>query len=387
MKKLTPRFKRWLHYRQAAKRKSHATTAVSVRRRVATAWDGEEYVQVAVLRAPIRPVSNLCFTKNYDLTADFLANWQKRLVDGAHLSRRSGSWIGRTRGSKTPFLQTYYDFSRIENISTAASVVIAAEYERGRLIVGATPPAVNLHKWSAPAFHKLYQMGFFKAVGLSSDQEARFVSDDGEITMQIVSGTVGDSLDNSANALERLLAEHFHGTQLAELLFRINTVVSEALTNVGHWAYPSAGREDLKRWWFAATLSPLTRSLAVVVYDQGITIPTSLPERPWFQKMTNFVKDLFGYDRNEANWSDSDWIAAALAYGRTRSRKDYRGKGLPQMAQLVDQCEAGSLRIVSGAGSCYLEKGQQMVKEQPAARGIHGTLIEWHLTLPSPVQQ
>lgn len=285
-------------------------------------------------------------------------------------------------------MTSYYDFSLIEEVSTAASVVIAAEYERGKIIVGAPPPAINLDRWSPSAFSKLYGMGFFEAVGLSTARAERFTDRNGNITMQILSGSRGDQLEEAATALERLLADTLQpgraeiDADLEELLFWINTAVSEALTNVSNWAYENLSRKGPKRWWVAATLAPLTKSLTVVVYDQGVTIPKSLDRRDWFQDMVTKVRTLWGTSEADGAWTDSQWIAAALEYRRSRSRLDHRGKGLPQMVDILDHCPDGSLRIVSGAGSCYLEKGAEVVEEAPLRNPIMGTLIEWKLSLP-----
>lgn len=279
-------------------------------------------------------------------------------------------------------------------VSTAASVVIAAEFERARLIVGTPPPTINLDTWSRSAFSTLYGMGFFEAVGLSKAASARFVDRHGNITMQIQSGSTGDRLEQAADALEALLSEAFDSEgirvdgsnvqleALEALLFWINTSVSEALTNVSNWAYEGVAPRGPQQWWVAATYAPVTGSLTVVVYDQGITIPTSLSKRDWYQDMIAKLRAFWGANDEVSSWTSSRWIAAALEYGRSKSRQDNRGKGLPQMADILDHCPAGSLRIVSGTGSCYLEKGQPLREEEGLTMPISGTLIEWKLSLP-----
>lgn len=392
MRKLSPRFARWLLHRQKTVSRKHT---VEIRRRknarcrpIVSAWNGTEEVKIEILRDPVRPEPHLCFDSNYWKTANFLGEWQRRILASAQSCRESGAWLNPPNGRGRHTMSSYYDFSVIEEVSTAASVVIAAEYERGNLIVGAPPPAINLDKWTPSAFSKLYGMGFFEAVGLSSARAERFTDRDGNITMQILSGSTGDQLEVAATALERLLADTLQPDQaqidlrLEELLFWINTAVSEALTNVSNWAYEKVSRKGPQLWWVAATLSPLTKSLTVVVYDQGVTIPKSLNRREWYQDMVAKVRALWGTCEADGAWTDSQWIAAALEYRRSRSRLDHRGKGLPQMVDILEHCPAGSLRIVSGAGSCYLEKGAKVVEEAPLRNPIMGTLIEWKLSLP-----
>lgn len=375
----------WLRQRQnsSAQARRRKKDGLPRRRRQATAWDGQEFVNVTVLGSRLNPVENLCFETNYRRTAEFLANWQRRVQHGATKFRGKKSWLVRSNNPGQRYIGSYYDFAKIQNISTAASVLIAAEYERGRIIVGAPPPAINYTEWSDAAFFKLHQMGFFKSVGLATHDEPSITDEDGAVTMKIVSGTVGDALDASANALEELLREQFPDSYLEPILFSINTAVSEGLTNIANWAYRENTELSLKRWWFAATVAPAKRLLTFVVYDQGVTIPGSLPHQRWYEDFITFVCKLSGRPgRNVTSISDSHWITAAIEYGRSRSRMDHRGKGLAQIAQLIDQCDDGSLRIVSRRGSCYLAKGQPIIEERPTRNGLAGTLLEWHLRLP-----
>lgn len=393
MKKLSPRFEHWLAHRQKSASRVHATRILKKRNGkvgplVVDAWDGVEEIKVRVIKKPISPEPRLCFDTNYRRTANFLGVWQRRVFNGAWTCKRRGAWISRPIDGSRPTLTSFYDFSIIEEVSTAASVVIAAEYERAKLIVGAPPPAVNLDRWTPSAFSKLYGMGFFEAVGLSRAEAARFTDRDGNFTMQILSGDTGDQLPEAGKAFESLLAEALQPEQpagneeLEALIFWINTAVSEALTNVSHWAYEDCARRGPRRWWVAATLSPLTNNLTVVVYDQGVTIPKSLTKKSWLEDLVTKVRAAWVEEDTGPVWSDSQWVAAALEYRRSRSRQEFRGKGLPQMVAILDHCPAGSLRIVSGAGSCYLEKGAKMIQEAPLRNPIMGTLLEWKLQLP-----
>lgn len=392
MKKLSPRFARWLLHRQKVSLHSHRSGRRRRRSvqdtRVVLAWDGQEEIRIKILRDPIRPEQRLCLDTNYWRTADFLGKWQERVFASAWSCRRSGSWTNPGPVGKLPTMTSFYDFSLIKEVSTAASVVIAAEYERARLIVGAPPPAINLDKWSATAFSKLYGMGFFEAVGLSDARAARFTDREGVVTMQILSGSSGDQLAAAGKALEDLLSDTLSSNRagfdikLEELLFWINTAVSEALTNVSNWAYNDLSRGGPQRWWVAATLAPLTNNLTVVVYDQGLTIPKSLGSRIWYHDMVTKISALWRGIGKGDDWDESQWIAAALEYRRSRSRLDHRGKGLPQMVDILDHCPDGSLRIVSGAGSCYIAKGCEVVEEAQLRNPIRGTLIEWKLSLP-----
>ncbi|MCT4333721.1 hypothetical protein MU516_12680 [Paracoccus sp. YLB-12] len=348
-----------------------------------SAWDGTEAITVAIDQLPVEPVARLCFDKDYIRVAEFLAKWQHRVKQAAFDFRGRETWLRTLRGQKYPRMTSYYDFSKIEEISTAASVVIAAEYERGKLLVGASPPAIELHSWSPDAFGKLYEMGFFEVVGLSEAESKRFVSHAGTVTMQIVSGETRAELDKAGQELERLLDDELTvDDELAGILFWINTAVSEALTNVTQWAYRGAGSLQPKRWWLAATLDPLTKNLSVVFYDQGVTIPNSIKRQDWFEGILAFGRKLYGSKDETTSWSDSRWIAAALEYGRSRTRLDHRGKGLPQLADILDLCADGSLRIVSRKGCCYLRKDQKMIEEPPIRQPLMGTLIEWKLSLP-----
>lgn len=79
---------------------------------------------------------------------------------------------------------------------------------------------------------------------------------------------------------------------------------------------------------------------------------------------------------------DGDYIAEAMKMGRTSTDKEWHGKGLPQMVDLIDLFSGGSLTILSRGGDCRYAH-QSNVSALSRRSSIGGTLIEWKLLLPS----
>jgi hypothetical protein len=55
-----------------------------------------------------------------------------------------------------PKLRAYASFEQLEEISTAAAVVMAADYERLSIRLKQIPPTINLDRWHPAIFRKLY---------------------------------------------------------------------------------------------------------------------------------------------------------------------------------------------------------------------------------------
>ena len=119
MKKLTPRYKKWLIRRCRKPRK--ATPRLPTTRRIVTGWFGTHQEELTVRNAPVIPPTALDFSTNYSDTLEFFANWREKF-----LSVKPGSvWVRRSsKPGRRARMKGYVDYSAISDISTAASVVL-----------------------------------------------------------------------------------------------------------------------------------------------------------------------------------------------------------------------------------------------------------------------
>ncbi|WP_299640665.1 hypothetical protein, partial [Devosia sp.] len=84
---------------------------------------------------------------------------------------------------------TYIDFRSIKSVSTAAALVLAAEYDRARQLGGAPAPVFDLDEWDPEVFETLWQLGFFETVGLTLGDEEKAVVNEDVMTLRFVSGS------------------------------------------------------------------------------------------------------------------------------------------------------------------------------------------------------
>jgi hypothetical protein len=163
-------------------------------------------------------------------------------------------------------------------------------------------------------------------------------------------------------------------TLVAKTVYRAMT---EAMTNVGHHAYATksvrvASLRD--RWWVFATLNVVSNMFVLVFYDVGVGIPKTLPRKYTMEMIRGVLSMLPGFLPD-----DGQMIAAAMEIGRTRTDLDNRGKGLVDLARLIDRVGAGKMQIFSRNGSYTYSGGKSSYVNGPGF--LEGTLIEWRLPL------
>jgi anti-sigma regulatory factor (Ser/Thr protein kinase) len=158
----------------------------------------------------------------------------------------------------------------------------------------------------------------------------------------------------------------------------------EAIVNVVRHAYPIDsvdGPPDLRRWWMTGAVDRAARWTTAVVYDQGITIPVSLPNWQHFAGWRHRILSAIGAvpDTSDTR-SDGQAIAAAVEESASSTGEQHRGHGLAQMRNFVDQCQDGYLRIMSRCGEVIFRP-----KKKPEIRSydvsVGGTLVEWNVLI------
>ena len=156
-----------------------------------------------------------------------------------------------------------------------------------------------------------------------------------------------------------------------ELLF---AAVSEAMTNVVQHAYTGAEDtpEELKRWWLSAAYDANRGELLILIYDQGIGIPSTIP-----RKLTERAMALI---RRE----DAQLIRAAHELQRSVTGEAHRGFGLQRDVRryIQDFDGKGTYRVISGKGEYTVQSGREGPEStRNFQRSLPGTFIEWRLEL------
>lgn len=389
MKKLTDTYKRWLLHRarkEAGVMRKRKYKYKSVNHFV-TAWFGDDVEEVLCVGSPTKPPEIICFHNNIDDTLSFLHKWRVKhaiKTDGPNPERYH--WVSNIdRKGKRKKIRSYSDYSIIKEISTAAALVIAAEYDRTRRLIGSVPPTINLGQWRENVFGKFYELGFFEIVGLSENVRELY-HDNGDIrTMRIISGRNTNELQHTSECLIEL--SKYIGTEGAmseDIELALNSALSEAMANVSKHAYPDYHAfqyQHISSWWVTASADRSTRKLTVVMYDQGASIPVTWPRKTWIAHIQDFISNNRLAHKEFEYQDDATYVKGAMLRGNTQTDELGRGEGLPQMKELVDICGAGSLTIWSRGGVWRYKPNEPLVTASHRC-SVGGTLIEWVIELP-----
>ena len=265
----------------------------------------------------------------------------------------------------------------------AAAVVLTADYDRLKHFLGEVPPTVNLLKWNPVVVTRLHQLGFFNILGHDPDPEM-LITDGSFLLMRILRSENSENLalvDEALMELGRFLSAD--AQQLEEKITHSLTIISEVMSNVTQHAY----RQDvgfkydhLSSFWVSAEADKSERTLRIVLYDQGTTIPVTYPKLDRTDKVRKYLRRALIGSKSFDYEDDGTYIRAALRYGGSRTELDYRGKGFPQMSQLLNTLGGGELRVYSRGGWCArLRNGKVTSGSYPFSIG--GTLVEWKIEL------
>lgn len=346
-------------------------------------WEGGDPEWAICLRAPVAPPSPLCLDKNRTESVAWFESlrraFQRSINKGQPFVKRS------ERPGALPQIVGYFDFSKLKEISTAAAVVLAAEYERVGKLLGIVPPTVELDKWQDSVFNKLYQIGFFEIVGLSAKRENPVSEEKLTQTMRIVSSKNSDDLGTIDRSLQQLGKFLSPDQDIPEsIIIEFLTGLSEAISNVTNHAYPDdieLGYDHINSLWVAATADRAANSLTVVVYDQGASIPATYPRLDRLKKVVRFLERALKPNRQFEYEDDGTYIRAAMRYGGSRTDEKHRGKGLPQMFETLQKIGPGSLTVYSRGGWCRQTTQDRRLRSGALPCSIGGTLVEWSVEL------
>ena len=263
-------------------------------------------------------------------------------------------------------------FEHVKRIDPAAALALVAEIYRvrnlrGRLLISGTYPPV----WEV--YDGLKNMGFFKLLSVAerSDIPDREPDVNKPVYFQFFT-------DNRANwDLPDMFVEivEKHIMSLNDLARqRLVKAIGEAITNTLDHAHPNPIQGSMKnRWWLSASFNIAKREVSVVVLDQGVGIPNTLPASE-FEQLRAYLVNFLNF-RLSSEPSDGEKILAATAYHRSGTGSIGRGRGFHDMKDFIDVCADGELRVLSNRGGYHYMDGREGYENFELSLG--GTLIEW----------
>jgi ABC-type transporter Mla MlaB component len=269
---------------------------------------------------------------------------------------RRAIWIGK---------KVNLDFSNIEKVHADGMLLFLAELRRlikhteGELKITCIPPQ------SDKVCQVFQQIGLFDLLGHSHSAVPK---DDDVINWRFAHGRKVEG-----QRYEDVLAE-YDGNIAQPLQENLFAGITEAMTNVLNHAY-ALPREDetgivnSREWWMFSQSKD--DQLTVAFLDLGAGIPKTLPlKRPaLWQKLVRLNRTL-----------DSRTIEYALKDSISRTNESHRGKGLGQMARVVDLVPGGVITILSNFGG--LTRKGSGISRRDYSDSIQGTMIFWKIPLP-----
>ncbi|WP_298429614.1 hypothetical protein [uncultured Jannaschia sp.] len=324
----------------------------------------------------------LDLVQNETATRKFLDSMRRMLLtDSSRLNKLANGLLN---------VPAYHDFARIEAISASAALVIASQYQRAKHGLNGIDNelfAIDVHRWNPTVRRWFDVLGIFDILGISGQVPNTTGRIDGHtLFLPILSGQMANEAD-----LERLdkalieLAEFATEARAEEsdVLSAILTDMSEGIINVSQWAYPEEHPfevQPLKRWWMTGHADRSKRELSFTLYDQGATIPKTIPAKQSDEKFVNAFKTMVAKYGSLGMKDDGHLIAVSLNPGSSGTKEAHRGFGLQRMAETIDALPDGELRIWSRYGSVLRERGGRVVTSH-CPPSIGGTLVEWRFAL------
>lgn len=262
------------------------------------------------------------------------------------------------------------DFSRTRQMHAEGTLLFTAELrtlihlQRGITTFDVTPSKVD------KVMQVLKQIGVLDVLGLRfhdvvcrDDDVVHWLHASGQ-------GAQGELYDEVMGPYDGRIPE-----ALSQKLY---SGVSEAMTNVVNHAYTRPRQDGLRTssdrdWWMFST--EREGRLVVVICDLGAGIPGTLP---YSQDHRSLWKRL----RRSGSTDDGTIIAHAVSESVTRTEQHHRGRGLGQIARVIQSIDNATVSISSNRGF-YSRGSTGEVKLGNYQDSIQGTLIRWEF----PIQQ
>ncbi len=273
-------------------------------------------------------------------------------------------------------------FDQIKEIDPASMLCLVAEIDRCNKKNSKNLEVTGTYPKDPIVEILLEVMGFFDLL----KKQKRRLFDESILPIKIIKFITNTGANGiHIGRLKKALLEGIHGKE-GDASTRLYGSMIEAMTNVGHHAYPEGVENPYPflngRWWMVGAIDP-EKMLTAIFYDQGVGIPATAPINYKGSLLESAIKML------SQRQKDSEIIHSVITKGQTRTKEKNRGKGLRDMANLIDIIgENSSFRILSGHGDyTYFpaSTGEPIYKNNK--NSLCGTLIEWKIPLNSIIME
>jgi hypothetical protein len=310
----------------------------------------------------VDPPKRLNFSSSYKETIAFLM--QYRLI-----ASKTRKFYSDEEGAR---FRTYWAFELLEDVEPSAGLALAAEISRWS---GARPMRSFDKEWSPTVRDFFHDFGLFDLLEIDPETVPE-ASGGGPVrkALRFRSGrlTDGEIADKLRVELEDLCGGSIGPSRA------IYSALTEAMTNARQHAYPSGHpywpRPPRKRWWAGGSWSPTEGRVHVLIYDQGVGVPATLPRSKIWSQIRGMITD------GTIERKDSGLLAGALKVRRTSTAEPGRGKGFKDMTDWIDSTGKGYFRLLSGAGEVIHYPGGK-IEQRSLPAPFLGTLVEWEIAI------
>ena len=213
---------------------------------------------------------------------------------------------------------------------------------------------------------QLFQhVGILECFGLS---KRKVVTADNVVNWHFAKGS-----DATTDAFKSLLKAHEKALGGEIIRSELYACLSEAVTNTRTHAYPNRA-DGVNNWWMFS--QAMDNKLTVAICDLGIGITKSLLSKP---ELSDYLRR--AYRILSKRQIHKDLIKVAVSSDRTQTGLAYRGKGLPQMLDLIKGGSEGGFRVQSSYGLYQYDAATKSDQLMTLEEKIRGTLIQWTLPL------
>lgn len=307
----------------------------------------------------IRVPSNLNLNSDYEETMEFIIELREAML-------RRNEFV-------------LLDFKECVSASAAAVIVLAAEIDRCRRLrtyLGKAKIAGN-YPPSDEVYFFLRDIGFYSLLNVPAPRPGTASFNDERSFLialrtglrtkgQFVEAICDELLDDVATLTRGGLGLVYRG-------------ITEAMNNVTDHAYSvPTGVEYpvlMGQWWVAGYRDREARRVIYVMFDQGVGIPGTLPEK--HGGFYEALKARVGFPP-----SDDVLIAAAMELGRSSTKQPERGYGLQDLRRLIEASTCGRLAILSRTGGYEYVKNEtgEVERSWPLPISLGGTLVFWEIS-------
>lgn len=310
--------------------------------------------------------------------------------------------IKSTRGRRAPYYQTIsflkdierrfkvkdcvIDFSETERISAAALVVVYAAIELAA--VGRSGSAQVVFSQKSPGVNAAIKASNLQKLIRGSEIS---YSLDSVRSMPIISSVGSEQMEEIIDFIQRRIykdemkpeTEHVYGD-----------AVSETINNVRLHAYPDCEPHQ-KRWWLMC--HTFGKKLYLAIYDNGVGIPKTVVERPWFlaamktvqpEEYKKFLEIAPDLEKNGISLliptiiPDERLIHYSMQGDVSGTKQDKHGQGSKSIKALVNDTDDGLLWVFSNFGLYTFNADDQTPSASKLKAKFPGTLVQWNIELP-----